>query len=159
MPIPVPTLTESDRKRFHAKVAVGHPDDCWEWTAALDTTHRGLFKINHRLYKASRIAYFLATGVDPGGLYVCHTCDNPPCCNPGHLWLGTARQNANDRDRKGRHAARLGEEHSMAILTEEQASYILKSSEQGRALARKFGVHETTISAIRHRRLWKHLAR
>lgn len=87
----------------------GDYDKCWEWTRGCATGGYGCFTVKNRLYKTHRIAYMLVKG-DPGCLYVCHSCDNPKCCNPSHLWLGTTDDNMKDMVRKGRSAK--GDRHS-----------------------------------------------
>jgi hypothetical protein len=73
---------------------------CWVWKRARNRDGYGVYR--HR--KAHRYAYEQAKGPIPAGLLVCHSCDNPPCVNPDHLWLGTVKQNAVDAARKGRFA-------------------------------------------------------
>lgn len=94
-------------------------------------------------------------GPIPDGLFVCHGCDNPRCLNPDHLFLGTHADNMADKVHKGR--SPKGEDHPMVILDEDQAAEILFSGERGVDLAEKMGVSTSTVSAIRHRRIWKHL--
>jgi hypothetical protein len=91
---------------FWNHVAVGGLDECWPWAAAKADGY-GRFKIEGRLYSAHRIAYTLARGVIPPGTgyhgtIVMHACDNPACCNPLHLKLGTNRDNVRDMVAKGR---------------------------------------------------------
>jgi hypothetical protein len=74
------------------------PSGCWEWTGPRDKKGYGRGS-NGQL--AHRIAYSLAKA-DPAGKVVCHACDNPPCVNPDHLWLGSVVDNARDAVRKGR---------------------------------------------------------
>lgn len=88
--------------RFWSKVCKGNPDECWEWQAARGYFGYGVFSIRSRLLPAHRYAYELVHGAIPQGWQVCHVCDNPPCVNPSHLWLGTAKANAQDMARKGR---------------------------------------------------------
>ena len=83
--------------------AVGSLDECWPWQGSVDHRGYGYFSYRGRTHKAHRIAYEVAKG-DIGNNYVCHSCDNPSCVNPNHLWLGTALQNAADRERKNRHS-------------------------------------------------------
>jgi len=156
--LPLPTLTESDIKCFWSKVDKRSPDNCWEWTATKDEFGRGLFRLGP-LYKAPRISFFLANGIDPGETDVCHTCDIPSCCNPAHLWKGTRRQNNDDRDEKGHQISHPAEEHGMVILTETQVKHVLTSPQSRRSLVLDMGVSEVTISAIRCNRLWRHIDR
>jgi len=82
--------------------AVRSPDQCWEWTRSRYPTGYG--HVSRRLGGgyAHRAAYELWVGPIPVGLIVCHSCDNPPCVNPAHLWVGTQKENIRDRDKKGR---------------------------------------------------------
>ena len=83
-------------------VKVGGADECWPWQAASRRRGYGIFSVLKKDYVASRVAYQLATGTDPGELFVLHRCDNPPCCNPAHLFLGTHSDNMRDMVAKGR---------------------------------------------------------
>ena len=109
-------------ERFWPKVRKG--DGCWEWTGQLN--HRGYGQVGgHRHRKAThRTAWELTHGPVPPGLFVLHHCDNPPCCRPDHLFVGTARDNVLDMYRKGRHpggwGAPHGEKNPNAVLTVEQ---------------------------------------
>ncbi|MBC8141292.1 MAG: HNH endonuclease [Armatimonadetes bacterium] len=93
------------RKRFEAKYEVGaEPDDCWNWTASREEKGYGQFWASGRTLAAHRVAYALHNGeYPPPGLMVCHTCDNPGCVNPAHLYLGTATQNNRECVEKARH--------------------------------------------------------
>jgi len=90
----------------------GHgPDgDCWEWTGFKQKGY-GRFMFQGRKLFAHRVAWELTKGQIPSDLHVLHTCDNPPCCNPEHLWLGTQADNNRDRDEKGRARYLTGDEH------------------------------------------------
>lgn len=92
----------ADDPGFWAQVQIGDPDDCWEWQGSRDTDGYGRDRRGGVTRRSSRVAFFLATGIDPGDLLVCHSCDNPPCCNPAHLWLGTHQDNSRDMVEKGR---------------------------------------------------------
>jgi hypothetical protein len=157
-------LSEKDAARFWSKVDVREPDACWEWQAYRGDKGYGQFGIGRHLEKASRVAWALShEGVFPK-LCVLHQCDNPPCCNPAHLFLGTKALNNADMRAKGRgkheHLRMVGEAHVRAVLTEEQVISIRQrfdAGERGSDLAAEYGVKHATISAICYGRLWKHV--
>lgn len=80
----------------------GGPGACWLWTGARSSSGYGTLKVGGRTVLAHRRAYELARGSIAPGLVVMHACDQRPCCNPAHLSLGSHRDNARDRSRKGR---------------------------------------------------------
>ena len=80
---------------------VNKTNSCWIWTAGTNQKGYGQIKVNGKTKAAHRISYMIYKG-EIGDLYVCHTCDNPPCINPDHLWLGTCKDNHQDREIKRR---------------------------------------------------------
>ncbi|KKM00856.1 hypothetical protein LCGC14_1800190, partial [marine sediment metagenome] len=112
-------------KRFWAKV-IKNKNGCWEWKNATDTSGYGLFWKNGKHHKAHRISWELHNGKIPKGLLVLHTCDNPLCVNPNHLWLGTNQDNQNDMYAKNRGKKATGEKHGCAKLTWEVVRIIRK---------------------------------
>lgn len=148
--------------RFWRKVRKGGPAECWEWTASrVASGGYGQFNLDGKPVRAHRLSWELANGPVPAGLQVCHTCDNPPCVNPRHLFLGTIKENAHDRDRKGR--ARPGwvpgSKNGCAKLTEAQVVDIRARAfnETYQSLATEFGVSRTLISMIVSRKQWTHI--
>lgn len=89
-------------ERFWRKVKKGEENSCWEWIAGRTIDGYGSFWFNNRVMKSHKVSYLLHTGDVPTGMCVCHTCDNPLCVNPKHLWLGTQLENIEDRQKKGR---------------------------------------------------------
>lgn len=88
--------------RLLEKISKGEPDECWPWNAGVGSWGYGGFWINGTTIHASRAAYILLVGPVPDDKVVCHSCDNPICCNPSHLWVGTQQDNLEDCRRKGR---------------------------------------------------------
>ena len=151
-------------QRFWSKVATGRPMDCWPWLATYRSGGYGAFKVSGRLESAHRVAWTLVNGPIPNGLLVLHRCDNPPCANPRHLFLGTHLDNARDKIAKGRarYLGQPGEANYATRLTNEdvveiRTRYAAGSTSQ-RKLAREFAVSRRSIEDIVHRRRWKHLA-
>ena len=146
-------LKEKDKARFWRKVEVRGEDECWEWTGGSRNAYGyGQFRLNGRMVKVHRISYELSHGSIPEGMLVCHHCDNPPCANPSHLFLGTDKDNAIDREMKGRGHDQNGEKNNRAKLTDAQVSeirerYTGKRGEQA-ALAREYTVSKMHISRI-----------
>ncbi|MCX5176768.1 HNH endonuclease [Streptomyces virginiae] len=145
----------ADRLRLLANVADGPPDACWEWTGGRTDKGYGKYFIDGRTVGAHRWAFIFAKGPIPDGQMVRHTCDNPPCCNPQHLLIGTHRQNVNDaiaRDRTTR-----GTRNGRARLNAEQVRHIRARSaggETGTDLAKAFGVHHNTIYCLLEGKTW-----
>ena len=89
-------------KKFWDKVQIADEDSCWLWQAAKDSHGYGAFRYQGKRVTASRLAYFLTYPEGDRNLFVLHRCDNPSCCNPKHLFLGTHRENMQDKLNKGR---------------------------------------------------------
>jgi DNA invertase Pin-like site-specific DNA recombinase len=89
-----------------------------------------------------------------------HSCDNPPCCNPAHLFIGDHSENMRDREQKGRHNAPRGSRHGRSVLDEDAIRQI-RNEHQSRvsqnAIAKRYGVTPQTVWAIVHRRTWSHV--
>jgi len=149
--------------RFWSKVDRKSDSECWHWMGHKSPLGYGRFTYQRgKTQQATRIAWFLWHGeFPPANLQVCHSCDNPPCVNPNHLWLGTGKENMEDMARKGRaHPSGLkGEAHPRARLTEADVLAIYNSPESSRSLAQKYGVTQTAVFWIKSGRNWSHLTR
>jgi len=149
---------------FWFRVRRGSENECWPWTAGKherkEGKNYGIVWINGRRLNAARVAYELYYDQPPGKMFVCHSCDNPPCCNPAHLFLGTPKDNNNDCRKKGRAYIEMGSARYNAKLTEEQVKRIKREAPQrkygwGRQLAKEFGVAPTAINNIVSGLRWK----
>lgn len=158
----MPAMTNDDISRFLSKVRIGGRNECWPWTAGTYHFGHGQFKVNGKSYKSSRIAYFLTTGIDPGSLNVLHSCDNPPCCNPRHLFPGTLDANNKDRAAKGRsvvgYCDRRGTKNGRSKLTPRRVRAIRRSRKPNVELAVIHKISDQMVSRIKSRQAWKHVA-
>lgn len=102
------------------------PEDCWPWVAGRDGKGYGAVMVNGVNCRAHRVAYIVANGSIPDGLHVLHHCDNPACCNPSHLYAGTAKQNADDRTHRERMPVRHGATNEQAKLSAEQVREVFR---------------------------------
>lgn len=146
--------------RFWAKVKIGAPDECWEWQGCRQAkTGYGSVGIGSRIdgtkgtMLAHRLAWELTHGPIPKGIKVRHlVCDNPPCCNPAHLALGTQAQNVSDMIGKGRKRVVRGSAHPSSKLTDEAKQTIRELYAAGGVsqvqLAQQFHVNQPTISRV-----------
>lgn len=91
-------------ERFLGKADIGGADECWEWTKSKFKDGYGQFWLNRTNRLAHRVAYELFVGKIPEGMFVCHSCDCPPCVNPKHLFIGTHQDNTTDSVNKNRRA-------------------------------------------------------
>ena len=152
------TLNESPLARLFGHVSMDNSSRCWEWTGARDTKGYGLICVDGRAnLKAHRVAYELAVGDIPAGMLVLHRCDNPRCVNPFHLFLGTTKDNAEDMVMKGRNSPLRGSSSPTARLTEAEVIAIRADSRTQDQIARAYGIAQTTVSAIKTKRIWSHV--
>jgi len=97
--------------------------------------------VDGKQYKAHRFAYGVTNGFVPPSVLIRHSCDNPPCCNPGHLLTGSPADNMRDRDERGRHVSRPGETNGSSKLLDAQAAEIrarFLRGESAASIARDF---------------------
>jgi hypothetical protein len=158
-----PRYGRTPAQRFWPKV--DKSGDCWVWTASKNDRGYGHFGRGGRTVSAHRVAWELARGPIPEGLWVLHKCDNPPCVNPAHLFLGTPGDNARDREAKGRGnqgggGPRAGEVNGRAKVTGEIVMEMRRRYAEGEnaaALGRLFGITQSAAHQAVSGRSWKHL--
>jgi len=152
------TLSYMDR--FWSKVDKRGPDDCWEWTAYRAHFGHGRIRIDGISEGSHRVAWELTHGPIPEGMCVLHACDNPPCCNPSHLWLGTQSENIKDMYRKKRGRELHGEAINTAKLTAAEVTTMRALNTKGFSysrLGREYGVTKQNARHICLRITWKHV--
>ncbi len=150
-------------ERLWARVDRRGPGDCWVWAGCkqwngygrIGRGGSGLTILTHRA------AWEMANGPIPEGMRVLHTCDNPPCCNPAHLFLGTQADNGADMARKGRAARLRGEMNAEAKITATDAEDIRRLAAAGQRhkdIALRYAIGKTQVGRIVRRECWGHIA-
>jgi len=136
---------------------------CWNWLLSKTNDGYGVQciekqGIKKRIWLAHRVSYEQNVSKIPNGLCVLHKCDNPPCVNPSHLFLGTIQDNMKDRDMKGRNADFKGSNNGRAKLKDNQVRTIrrlyLRGGIKQVELAKRFGIDQTSVSDIVVGKTW-----
>jgi len=133
---------------------------CWPWIGGTSKSGYGRFKVcSYTTVVASRFVYALNHNRDPGNLFTCHTCDNPPCCNPKHLWLGDSKANSHDMVKKGRGKTGLqdGQNNGNAKLTAEEVAEIKRfifAGMNNKVIGEIFEITHSLVSRIRLGKSW-----
>lgn len=158
----VTKLSLGDIDDLWSKVRRLGPDECWPWSSYCDSRGYGAFRLNGRKIGAHRAVWMAVSGAIPQDLCVCHRCDNPPCCNPAHLFLGTYSDNMRDMVAKGRQRGpdNIGEKNGRSILTEDgvAAMRLLRASGLSfTEIGRRYGVNKTTARHAIVGICWKHI--
>ncbi len=146
------------RDRFKGRYVVEPTSGCWLWLRSVDRNGYGQLIVAGRKVAAHRWSYAYFKGTIPEGACVMHTCDVPACVNPGHLVLGSHRDNMTDRDRKGR--VLRGSASGASKLDEAAVRLIRALASNGASkasLAREFDVSATHVARIVRRAVWRHI--
>jgi len=144
--------SKSIQERIEGNIVIDEATGCHNWNKCLSRDGYGQIQINGKPKLVHRVSYEIYKGKIPVGMCVCHRCDNPKCCNPEHLFLGTNQQNTADMIAKGRRG-KCG-----AILTLEKAREIREKyieTTTCKELATEYGVSYHVIYAIITNRNWK----
>lgn len=163
---PVRKRIVTEREAFECRVERRGPGECWPWRGTINTNLYGLFVFGGTRRGAHRVALEMSGVFIPEGRMACHHCDNPPCCNPAHLYVGTARDNAQDARRRGRIRVLTGERHPFSRLTVERVLSVRAAAGADEStprmvlfarLAKEHGVALTTIQSVVNRGTWRHV--
>ena len=145
--------------RFLSKIKA--TDGCWDWTGGKNRFGYGSFQLRtNKSILAHRTCWNMFNGEIPIGVCVYHKCDNPGCVNPDHLFLGTHKENMEDKIKKGRHNCAKGEKNGMSKLKNDDVVKIKEMIGLGlknHEIVKKFGYSHLSVSRIRHNKIWKHL--
>lgn len=157
--------------RFWAKVDRLSVGECWPWKGSRHPKGYGRIRVGGKygeLISSHRVSWEIAHGrMVPEGKQVCHSCDNPPCCNPDHLWLGSNADNVADKVSKGRQARNVvdvpyetrarGERGGNSKLKEADVLKIRATTRPSTEVAAEYSVHPSLIRYIRARKIWQHI--
>jgi hypothetical protein len=150
--------------KFWQRVKILGLLDCWEWQGGRDGFGYGKVQdFDGKTERTHRFVWKLTYGSIPTGKHILHKCDNPSCCNPNHLYVGTHQDNMRDRTERGRSGrwGRKGVENPQSKLNDDKVRSIRALLEQGltqREIASKYDVDASAISQINRGVAWKHVA-
>jgi hypothetical protein len=133
-------------------------DGCWLWLGSRHRIGHGYASLNGRVQYAHRVSWQLTHGAIPDGQVVCHKCDNPPCVNPEHLFVGTQGDNMRDAASKGRLSEAQRRDAKLSEASVRQIKSLLAAGVSQQSIAASVGVSRTCISAISTGRNWKDIA-
>lgn len=152
------TLTEKEIRNFWKKVNKKGENECWTWSGFRNKKGYGQFKVGPAPRMAHRVSWVLHFGEIPEDLLVCHKCDNPPCVNPSHLFLGTEKDNQEDMSRKER--SPRGEKQGSSVLKENDVIKIKSLLNNGLGpseIAKMMNLNRRTVSSIKLGESWSWL--
>jgi len=133
---------------------------CWVWQMGTDKDGYGMITFTMKSLRAHREVYRIVHGAIPKGMLVCHTCDNPSCCNPDHLYLGSPADNSGDMVKRKRNWKTVGENCHTSKLTEKDVVEIRRLFDLGVScarIARDYGLSKSSVWSIKKRKSWKHI--
>lgn len=145
-------------ERFNEKTIPIPESGCIFWVGAYVSGGYGSIGVNGKVVSAHRVAWELAYGPISDGVCVLHKCDIPACVNPKHLFLGSQNENISDRNNKGRTARTTGQRNGFSKLSDNEVAAIRSDNRTLKEIAKEYSVHFTTVSLIKTRKTWRHVA-
>jgi len=139
---------------FWKNVEIGDAADCWPWLRGKNKGGYGQLQLDGKKRLAHRVAWDISKIETCDGWLVCHTCDNPECCNPAHLYRGTYQDNVRDMLQRRVYKSRPGEDNPTAKLNWTKVREIRASDQHPVELASIYGVSRSTIDKIRKGYSW-----
>lgn len=153
-------LTEGTLERLRAGLDCRGPDECWEWQGAVNLRGYGRIQVAGKARYTHRVVWMLRHGRIPDGLSILHHCDNPPCGNESHLFIGTPGDNVRDMFDKGRQPRQDGVHNPAAKVTDEVVRGIRRRArirESHASIARSLGISRPAVSLIVEGKRWAHV--
>ncbi len=144
---------------FNNSISINKETDCWEWTGQLKEGY-GCFSFQGKEKLVHRVMYERHKGAIPPKHNICHSCDNPKCVNPKHLWLGTQADNILDMIKKGRDRKAFGEKNHAAKITEDDVKNIRLKYKEGMnmsSISRLLNFPYPIVLRVCKNETWKHV--
>ena len=165
MKLMVPELSfpDTEKNRFYSRVKIPNINGCMEWFGGniKKKCYGGFHGREKKFMTAHRYSYQLFVGKIPEGICVLHKCDNPPCVNPEHLFLGTQQDNAIDMRSKNRGYSTAGENHGRSVLSLDSVKRIrnMYTGKRGEltSLGKIFNVSSSTVHGIVKNKTWRNI--
>lgn len=158
------TLDVRAVRKLWERIEIDPKTGCWLWKPGLEKNQYGYYQIGERKIRVHRLMYWMFVKSIERGMFICHRCDRPPCCNPAHLFEGSPVDNMQDAKKKGRlneeTQLKPGEHNIQAVLTADVVLLIRKMAEKGtgsRPIARELGLPRTTVQDVILRKTWTHV--
>lgn len=144
-------INHSTKEIGYNYFVIKNENGCWGWSGSIMNKGYGCFSVHYKSMLAHRVSYEIHKG-ECAGKFVCHTCDNPICTNPEHLFLGTQLENMTDCIEKGRHGR-----SKLKIKDVIEIKKMLQDGLRNQEIASKYGVVRKAISRIRSGSTWSHI--